>query len=350
MKVLALNSSPRVKGQSKTELMLSHLVKGMKEAGAEVEVVDLRKKKINYCKGCYTCWTKTPGICVHKDDMALELYPKWLESDIVVYASPLYYYGVNAEMKAFIERTLPILIPYLKRGKNRTAHPLRSRFPQTVVLSVAGFPDDSVFESLRFWNKTVFGHGGGLLAEIYRPAAESMVYSGKRDTILDAVEQAGRELIQDKKVSPSTMAVITQPIAEPDVIADIANIAWQPMIDGAMTPAEMEKKGGLAYRPDSHQTLLAMMAFAFNPRKATGKKGVLQFKFTGSQPGDCYLTISEGTCTRHLGLAGKADCTVEGPFEVWADIVQGKADGGKMRMEGKYKAKGDISLLMVFGQ
>ena len=350
MKVLALNSSPRVKGQSKTELLLSHLVKGMKEAGAEVEVVELRKKKINYCKGCYTCWTKTPGICVHKDDMALELYPKWLESDIVVYASPLYYYGVNAEMKAFIERTLPILIPYLKRGKNRTAHPLRSRFPQTVVLSVAGFPDDSVFESLRFWNKTVFGHGGGLLAEIYRPAAESMVYSGKRDTILNAVEQAGRELIQDKKVSPSTMAVITQPIAEPDVIADIANIAWQPMIDGAMTPAEMEKTGGLAYRPDSHQPLLAMMAFAFNPRKAAGKKGMLQFKFTGSQPGDCYLTISEGTCTRHLGLAEKADCTVEGPFEVWADIVQGKADGGKMLTEGKYKAEGDISLLMVFGQ
>jgi putative sterol carrier protein len=117
-----------------------------------------------------------------------------------------------------------------------------------------------------------------------------------------------------------------------------------------MTPAEMEKKGGLAYRPDSHQTLLAMMAFAFNPRKAAGKKGMLQFKFTGSQPGDCYLTISEGTCTRHLGLAEKADCTVEGPFEVWADIVQGKADGGKMLTEGKYKAEGDISLLMVFGQ
>jgi len=46
MKVLALNSSPRTGGQSKTELMLNHLVKGMREAGAEVEVVNLRKKKI----------------------------------------------------------------------------------------------------------------------------------------------------------------------------------------------------------------------------------------------------------------------------------------------------------------
>jgi putative sterol carrier protein len=51
-----------------------------------------------------------------------------------------------------------------------------------------------------------------------------------------------------------------------------------------------------------------------------------------------------------MGQAEKADCTVEGPFKVWADIVQGKADGAKMAMEGKYKAQGDISLLMVFGQ
>ena len=60
MKVLALNSSPRGGGQSKTEFLLNHLVQGMEEAGAEVEVVALRKKKINYCAGCFTCWTKTP--------------------------------------------------------------------------------------------------------------------------------------------------------------------------------------------------------------------------------------------------------------------------------------------------
>ena len=46
MKILALNSSPRANGESKTEIMLNSLVEGMREAGAEVEVVDLRKKKI----------------------------------------------------------------------------------------------------------------------------------------------------------------------------------------------------------------------------------------------------------------------------------------------------------------
>ena len=61
MKILALNSSPRSEGQSKTEIMLKSLVKGMREAGAEVEVVDLRKKTIKNCVGCFSCWTKSPG-------------------------------------------------------------------------------------------------------------------------------------------------------------------------------------------------------------------------------------------------------------------------------------------------
>ena len=98
MKVLALNSSPRGKGESKTGLLLDALVTGMREAGADVEVVQLRGKTIRNCIGCFTCWTKTPGQCVHKDDMSLELYPKWLDADLAVYASPLYYFTVNATM------------------------------------------------------------------------------------------------------------------------------------------------------------------------------------------------------------------------------------------------------------
>ena len=95
MKVLALNSSPRAEGQSKTNLMLTPLVEGMQDAGAEVEVIELRRKTIKNCIGCYTCWTKTPGKCIHKDDMTDELFPKWLASDMVVYATPLYNYALT---------------------------------------------------------------------------------------------------------------------------------------------------------------------------------------------------------------------------------------------------------------
>ena len=74
MKVFGLNSSPRVGSQSKTELMLNYLVAGMRDAGAEVEVVNLREKTGRNCIGCFTCFTKTPGVCGHKDDMTTDLF------------------------------------------------------------------------------------------------------------------------------------------------------------------------------------------------------------------------------------------------------------------------------------
>lgn len=81
MKIIAINSSPRSGGQSKTELLLNHLVEGMRDAGAEVDIVNLREKKIKNCLGCFTCWTKTPGRCIQKDDMTTEIYPKhWRQS------------------------------------------------------------------------------------------------------------------------------------------------------------------------------------------------------------------------------------------------------------------------------
>jgi len=76
MNVLALNSSARSGGESKTELLLTHLIDGMREAGADVDLVHLRKKKIKNCIGCFTCMTKTPGKCVLTDDMTEELFPQ----------------------------------------------------------------------------------------------------------------------------------------------------------------------------------------------------------------------------------------------------------------------------------
>ena len=141
MKILVLNSSPRTGIESKTEMMLSHLVEGMREAGGDVEVINLREKKINYCAGCFNCWTKTPGVCIHKDDMANEIYPKWLECDLAVYGTPLYHFTLNAALKAFIERTLPILQPFFEEVDGRTHHPLRREGPPFVIVSVAGFPE-----------------------------------------------------------------------------------------------------------------------------------------------------------------------------------------------------------------
>ena len=172
MDILALNSSPRTGGRSKTELMLDHLVEGMRDAGAQVEVVNLREKKINACVGCYTCWTKTPGQCIHKDDMTRELFPKWLESDLVVYATPLYFHTMNAAMSRFQERTLPSALPYIETGAGKSTHPLRYKAPPAVWLSVCGFPELSEFDVLSDYLHRTLHEDAEIWAEIYRPAAD----------------------------------------------------------------------------------------------------------------------------------------------------------------------------------
>jgi len=103
-------------------------------------------------------------------------------------------------------------------------------------------------------------------------------------------------------------------------------------------------------RPNSIETLMAMLSLAFNPQKAAGKRGKLQFNLSGECPGECYFSIENGDLEAFQGKSEKAECVVDAPFEVWADIIEGKADGAKAFMDGKYRAEGDISLMMVFGQ
>jgi multimeric flavodoxin WrbA len=353
MKVLALNSSPRSEGQSKTGLMLNQLVQGMREAGADVEVVDLRKKSVKNCIGCFTCWTKTPGVCIHKDDMADELFPKFLDSDLVVYATPLYHFTLNATMKAFIERTLPILQPFFKQSGGETHHPLRHQLPKAVFLSVAGFPERNVFDQLSSWARFIFGERRTLVAEIYRPAAEAMTqpfFKDKAEDILEATRQAGREIVQSLKVSPDTLARITQDLTEDkELFGKIGNLFWKTCIAEGITPRQFEEKR-LIPRPDSVETFMLISSLGFNPDGAGDTRAVLQFNFSGQVQGSCHFRIENRQFKAVSGSAEKPDLIIDAPFEVWMDIMTGKADGQKMFMEQRYRVKGDLSLLIGMGK
>ncbi len=350
MKILAVSSSPRGEGQSKSALMLGYLVEGMRQAGAEVEVVDLRKKTVKPCLGCFTCWTKTPGACIHQDDMSTELYPKWLASDLVVYATPLYHFLMNATLKAFVERPLPVLQPFFEEGdEGNTRHPLRHAHPRFVLLAVAGFPEESVFEQLSFWVRSVYGRHGLVAAEIYRAAAEILTipaFKQQADSIFEATKQAGRELVQSGTVAAETLARIKQDIVgDKKAFHKIGNLMWKTCIAEGLTPKEMQAKG-VVPRPDSLETFMLIMPMGFNPEAAGDTQALIQFNFSGQTEGCCYLQIENGRVAAHPGKAAEPSLTIEAPFEVWMDIMTGKADGQQAFMEGKYKVFGDLSLLM----
>ncbi len=105
-KILILSSSARKGGNSDT--LCDAYAEGAREAGHEVEKVRLAQLRIEPCLGCYAC--ERTGVCAQKDDMAT-LLPKLREADVIVLASPVYFYTLCGRLKNFIDRTLP-LYPY----------------------------------------------------------------------------------------------------------------------------------------------------------------------------------------------------------------------------------------------
>jgi len=99
VKVLGIMGSPRVKGN--TDLLLAEALKGARSNGAEIEKLVVDKLKIAPCKEYLGCFKD--GNCVIRDDMD-SIYPKLLEADVVIIASPMFFYGVTSQAKALIDR------------------------------------------------------------------------------------------------------------------------------------------------------------------------------------------------------------------------------------------------------
>ena len=350
MNILAINSSPRTGGQSKTELMLNHLVEGMREAGADVEVVNLREKKIDHCLGCFACWSKSPGQCIQQDDMTREIFPKWLQADIAVYATPLYFHTINSAMATFRERTLPAILPFFELGADgKVFHPLRSKVPASVYLSVCGFPESSEFDALSAYLNHTRHKDTTIVAEIYRSAAESMtnpLFKERLNDILAATHQAGREIIEKKKVAPATLERIRQPLVDSKLFAQMGNLVWKSCIAEGVTPKTFKEKN-MVPRPDSLESFMLLLQLGLNSRAAGDKQVVLQFDFSGQVKESCYFSIETGKVDAQKGAAKSADLVIETPFDLWMDIMTRKADGQQLLLEQKYKVTGDLGLMIA---
>lgn len=103
-KVLIISSSPRKLGN--TQVLCEEFKKGAEAKGHRVELVRLMDCNIGFCRACDGCM-RNGGTCVQKDDMA-ELLKKYQETDVLVLATPVYFYGITAQMKTFIDRMYPI--------------------------------------------------------------------------------------------------------------------------------------------------------------------------------------------------------------------------------------------------
>ena len=102
-KVLIISSSPRKGGNSET--LAAAFAKGAQEAGHQVEAVFLREKQVGFCKGCLACLKL--GYCVIQDD-AVEIAAKMHDANVLVFATPVYYYCVSGQLKTMLDRANPL--------------------------------------------------------------------------------------------------------------------------------------------------------------------------------------------------------------------------------------------------
>jgi multimeric flavodoxin WrbA/putative sterol carrier protein len=344
MKILAIQGSPRPK-VSNTDVLLQEFLKGAQSQGAETETVYLKQKDIHPCVGCYTCWTKTPGVCIFKDDMP-ELLEKVRSCDIMVYATPLYYYNMTSLLKAFQDRLLPLLDPHLIKTGETYRHPSRYQVNRKMALvSTCGFPEISHFDGLRHIFRHLEGNGQvPLIGELLMPGGELLKQEGlkqKAQVVLHAAYQAGVEVVRDGRVSKETEAEIQKPLLKADEMAEMANLWWDSYLEGIAQGKPQE--GG---KVEDMRLLLRGMAATFNAQAAGKLKAIIQFEVVGKQPGNWFFSIENGRCSFNEGKVGSPALTIKTPSEIWLTIANKELDGQQAFMEGKYTATGDMSLLM----
>jgi len=235
MKILAIQGSPRPK-QSNTEILLQEFLKGARSQGAETETIYLKEKEIHSCVGCYTCWAKTPGTCVIKDDMP-EILEKVKGCDILVYATPLYNYNMTSLLKAFQERLLPLLDPHLIKSGETYRHPQRYEVKRKMILiSTCGFPEISHFDGLRHIFRHIEQSGQvPLVGELMMPGGELLKQHGMKEKVqgvLQTAYRAGIEVIREGRVLEETEMEIQKPLVPPDMLAEMANLWWDSHLQG----------------------------------------------------------------------------------------------------------------------
>lgn len=101
--VLILSASPRKNGNS--DILCDRFMAGAQEAGNQVEKIRLQEKTIGFCQGCLAC-QGNGGVCVLNDDMA-DILEKMVRADVLVMATPIYFYNMDAQLKVLIDRTCP---------------------------------------------------------------------------------------------------------------------------------------------------------------------------------------------------------------------------------------------------
>lgn len=201
MKILAINGSPKGT-HGATWWVLEKFLKGAEEAGGRTQVIHLAAKKIRPCTGELACWFKTPGRCIHSDDVE-EVLAAGSDAEALVLATPVYVDGMTGLLKNCIDRLIPTIDPHIDLRDGHCRHPSHGSWNirRLALVSVCGFPELDNFDPLVAHVKAICRNlnaefAGALLrpaAPMFPPIPTIHPLFFRIRAVTKAIEQAGRE-------------------------------------------------------------------------------------------------------------------------------------------------------------
>ncbi|MEW5920038.1 MAG: flavodoxin family protein [Bacillota bacterium] len=209
--------------KSLTQRMLENFLEGMAPEYCRIFYPHLMN--IAYCRGCYTCWFKTPGICAIEDDMT-EIRAEMDQADLIVLASPVYVDGLSAQTKVVLDRIISMLDPLITLdGKGHCRHSLlQPRRQKAVLISCCGFSEVDNFDHISSHFKAIcrnlYWQDAG---EILLPASGLAFVPKKYDEKFSAIQKAGAELSKDGVISTKTTEFISREILNAAEYQDFLN-------------------------------------------------------------------------------------------------------------------------------
>lgn len=230
-KILLLNGSPR-REASTTLRAARAVVQGMLRVGGYTcEEVHVRDLRVHPCTGCLSCWGRTEGECVLRDDDIPVLKEKILAADVVFNCYPLYFFGMPGMMKTVTDRLLSMVRTYHGQDAppaGEAAHELR--YPGTgrkfLLLSTCAFTQTEVYEPLRRQYDLICGREN--YTAIFCPQFKTMAdYGGARLTrALARLSDAGEEFLRTGTLCQTTQDELSRPPFSPQVYRTVLARVW----------------------------------------------------------------------------------------------------------------------------
>ncbi|MBN2402129.1 MAG: flavodoxin family protein [Spirochaetes bacterium] len=146
--------------------------------GIETKTISIGRNDLAFCMGCFGCWVKKPGECV-MNDMMSQINRNFINSDVVVYLSPVIFGQFSANIKNAIDRWLPNILPFfIKRPDDSTMHP--SRYKQYPYVIVVGYGEDISDEDAQLFIDITKKH---------RNNTEVLIYKGDDEDISQELDK-----------------------------------------------------------------------------------------------------------------------------------------------------------------